>query len=497
MIPGDQPGIGQAPGANLTPPGRPPGPSFESTSKHGLIYAALAVVVILGLGVLFVLPKMVSENVDEKLRDSTTQDPAAITQAPASEGQDQAVSRTVAAKALQDFLMTRARLELANAPIWGEPQWSQAIDAAAKGDAFFSQRQFAEAKTAFVNAKMLLESLASESAQRLVNALASGWQALELNDSESAIEYFKVGLSIDDENEEANRGLQRARIRPDLMVLMDSGDLALSMNNLQKAQAVYFEAVELDGVYEPAQIALQDVTEQIIDLEFKAAMSRALTAIEKQQPEKAGAALQQAASLKPNEQVVGNTRYQLQQLKQKLWLADQRRTAANFAAKESWSDAVTVYKKVLARTPQAGFAGQGLEHAQDRARLHQQLDHYLDDPGRVYSTEPRVNAEKLLASAGKPPEDEPRLAEKIQRLQGLIVQAQTPAIVTLQSDGLTNIVIFHVGRLGSFSQHQLELPPGTYTVVGSRQGYRDVRKTLTVKPGADQTNLVIQCEETV
>jgi tetratricopeptide (TPR) repeat protein len=495
MIPGEQPAVGQPPGSNLTPPGTPPGPSAETKTKHGLIYTALAVVVILGLGVLFVLPKMVSESVDEKPRDSTSQKPAA-TQAPSSE-QQEGVSRTAAAKALQDLLMTRARLELANAPIWGEPQWSQAIDGAANGDAFFSQRQFAEAKTAFVNAKMLLESLESESGQRLANALESGWQALELNDSESAIEYFEVALSIDDESEEANMGLQRASIRPDLMVLMDSGDLALSMNNLQKAQAAYFEAVELDGEYEPAQIALQDVTGQIIDLEFKAAMSRALVAIEKQQPEKAEAALQLAASLKPNEEVVGNTRYQLQQLKQKLWLADQRRTAANFAAKESWSDAVSVYKKVLARTPQAGFAGQGLAHAQDRARLHQQLDHYLDDPGRVYSTEPRANAEKLLTSAGKPSGNEPRLAEKIQRLQGLIVQARTPAMVTLQSDGLTNIVIYHVGRLGSFSQHQLELPPGTYTVVGSRQGYRDVRKTLTVKPGAQQTNLVIQCEETV
>jgi len=31
-------------------------------------------------------------------------------------------------------------------------------------------------------------------------------------------------------------------------------------------------------------------------------------------------------------------------------------------------------------------------------------------------------------------------------------------------------------------------------VVGSRPGYRDVRKTLVVKPGVEQVSLTIQCE---
>jgi len=69
--------------------------------------------------------------------------------------------------------------------------------------------------------------------------------------------------------------------------------------------------------------------------------------------------------------------------------------------------------------------------------------------------------------------------------------------VTLNSDGLTNVQIYHVGRLGQFISQQLDLRPGTYTVVGSRPGYRDVRQTLTVKPGQAQLALDIRCEESV
>jgi hypothetical protein len=69
--------------------------------------------------------------------------------------------------------------------------------------------------------------------------------------------------------------------------------------------------------------------------------------------------------------------------------------------------------------------------------------------------------------------------------------------VVLQSDGLTQVSIYHVGRLGQFTSQTLELRPGTYTVVGSRPGYRDVRQTLTVKPGSNQITLDIRCEEPV
>jgi hypothetical protein len=269
------------------------------------------------------------------------------------------------------------------------------------------------------------------------------------------------------------------------------------MGDLPGAQAAYLDAVELDGAYQPAQIALQAMTEQIVELAFMDAMSQALSALEAGQVKAAEVALQHADSLKPGEEVVANTRFELAQLKQKLWIADQRQQAAVDEHNENWSGAVAVYRKVLTRVPQAAFARQGLVFAQDRERLHQQFDHYLADPARVYSDQPLANAEQLIESTGQPPAAEVRLAEKLRRLQAIITEAETPLTITLQSDGLTQVQIYHVGRLGQFTSQQLELRPGTYTVVGSRAGYRDVRQTFTVKPGSQQPVLDIRCEEPV
>ena len=491
---GEKPGQGSLPGSPLSPPGKKPGAVDNAPSRRGLVWGLLVVVILLGLAVLFVLPEMVPDAVDQQALTTAVEE-----KSPAEPDSAEArkVSANQAAKALQDLLLVQARLELANAPLWGEPQWSQAAEGAELGNGLFGKRQFSAARIEFNQSRELLLELESETGQRLEKALAEGWEALESDDSDTAIRFFETAIAIDPENEEAGIGLERARLRPDVLRLMDTGGLALMQGDLQKARSAYADATGLDGLYEPAVDALKAVSGRIIDIQFDAAMSEALEAIESERVKDAEVALQRADGLKPGQQAVADGRIRLGHLKRKLWLASQRGAGAGYEAKENWQAAASVYKKVLAAEPQAGFARQGLKRAEDRSRLHRQFDHYLQDPQRVYAAEPLANAEELLASAGTAPAAEPLLAGKIQRLKALVRQAKTPVMVTLTSDGQTNVTIYQVGRLGAFTSHRMELTPGSYTVVGSRPGFRDVRKTLTVEPGAGQSGLVIRCEEAI
>ena len=54
-----------------------------------------------------------------------------------------------------------------------------------------------------------------------------------------------------------------------------------------------------------------------------------------------------------------------------------------------------------------------------------------------------------------------------------------------------------MGQLGTFARKVLELRPGTYTVVGKRRGYRDVRRQLVVEPEGSPPPLVVRCEEEI
>jgi hypothetical protein len=43
----------------------------------------------------------------------------------------------------------------------------------------------------------------------------------------------------------------------------------------------------------------------------------------------------------------------------------------------------------------------------------------------------------------------------------------------------------------------MDLLPGRYTVVGTRTGFRDVRREITIEPGREPAALVIRCEEQI
>lgn len=74
---------------------------------------------------------------------------------------------------------------------------------------------------------------------------------------------------------------------------------------------------------------------------------------------------------------------------------------------------------------------------------------------------------------------------------------RTKVAVTLRSDGKTDVTVFRVGGLGRFAQHQLELLPGDYVAVGTRDGYRDVRVSFAVRPGAAPAPVTVQCGQAI
>ena len=69
--------------------------------------------------------------------------------------------------------------------------------------------------------------------------------------------------------------------------------------------------------------------------------------------------------------------------------------------------------------------------------------------------------------------------------------------MTLRSDNETEVIVYKVARLGRFEQRQLTLRPGTYTAVGTRLGYRDVRREIVVLHDAIPAPITIACVEKI
>ena len=72
-----------------------------------------------------------------------------------------------------------------------------------------------------------------------------------------------------------------------------------------------------------------------------------------------------------------------------------------------------------------------------------------------------------------------------------------PSEVILRSDNETSVVIYRVGQFGHFLEKRVSLLPGSYIVMGSRPGFRDVRKALKVQAGISPVIIDIRCEEPI
>ncbi len=179
--------------------------------------------------------------------------------------------------------------------------------------------------------------------------------------------------------------------------------------------------------------------------------------------------------------------------------------AANLEATESWSEAVAAYEHVLSLDPHLVEARERLANAQSQTALATDLRTLLAQPARLSSNSVLEQARLVLerarhidaspASGTHPGSGKPKRHRQVAELTALVKAYATPVNAELVSDGATDVTIYRVGRLGNFERRVLELRPGSYTVIGSRPGFRDVREEWTITPGETPPALTVRCEE--
>jgi len=176
-------------------------------------------------------------------------------------------------------------------------------------------------------------------------------------------------------------------------------------------------------------------------------------------------------------------------------LSRHRDAARVHEAKEEWAAALAEYGAALAVDPHLTFALEGKDRATGRAALSDGLDFHARNAGRLSTEGVAREAEALLERARGVEPPGPRLRAQVAAVEKALADARTPVAVVIESDGLTEVALSRFGRLGTLTRRTLELRPGEYTAIGSRRGFRDVRRRFTVGPGPGTAPIVVRCEE--
>jgi hypothetical protein len=232
-------------------------------------------------------------------------------------------------------------------------------------------------------------------------------------------------------------------------------------------------------------------------VEFGRELATGLAAIEAADWPTAKAALDRAEGLRPGAPEVADARARVAAGEASSVLKGHLARAEAALAGERWRDAAKELSAVLAIDPTLTRARLGMQVAEGRAEMAEMLDYHLANPDRLASADVLAEAEGLLEEASEVADPGKLHASQTARLRDLLNTARVPIRVSLVSDEETEVTVYKVGRLGTFSQRELELRPGLYTVVGSRAGYRDVRHQLRVRAGSPPAPLLVRCEEKI
>jgi tetratricopeptide (TPR) repeat protein len=390
-----------------------------------------------------------------------------------------------------------ATLEQRDVATWGGAPYAQVRNDLAAGDAAMTARDFEAALARFNATARGLDSLEGQLPAVVRERLAAAQAAFDAGRAADAQEKFAAVLKVAPDSATARSGLARARVLDDVLRETAAGARAEQAGDAKAAVAAYQRALKLDPATAVARAGLARLGARAANDAYATAMAQALSALARRDYATAQDSFERAGRIRPGTPEVADGLQQIRRVTETKSLTGIVERAAAAERAEQWSQALELYGEALKAEPALRPAQEGVERAEPRAMIDAELQSFIDKPDRLYSPAGRDIARNVLERAARVSMPGTRLQAQQARLTEQLRQAETPVKVALASDNATDVQIYRIGKLGLFEHRDLELMPGRYTVVGTRQGYRDVRKELNLLPGAQPPTLVVRCEEPI
>lgn len=486
-----------------------PAPS-TSNNSHLKILLLSGVALALGLGVVlvvFVLPKwLASDNttplasassVSEKpnaASDATDTAPGADA-APQIPARHADATREETQNALKEVLEQLDQLVNRGAEQWAKSEVFNLREAIARGEKAYREKRYDEASTIYEQAGTSIKALQARIPAVIEQFLSQGDEALGHGNSAAASTAFDQVLAIDEQHEAALAGAARAATLDQVLALVEQAQGYEQLEQSTKALAAYKEAYALDAAAPGAAEAIKRLQTARTNAAFKKALADGFKALNKNQFDAARKAFKKAQKLGGERSELIAARADLKELETAYYINQHMRRAEAAVSDEQWAVALSAFNNALKRDSRLSPALAGANRAKQRKKLDETLVALLAKPERLADKDVRAEAERVLNAANAIAAAGPRLEGQRSRLERAVKLATTPIAVELRSDNLTQVTVYRVGKLGSFSAKQLSLLPGRYTAIGSRDGYRDVRVEIKLKHGTQTPAIMIQCDE--
>ncbi|MFK8041592.1 hypothetical protein [Congregibacter sp.] len=493
-----------------------PSTAVASDSKPAWLLPSFGGLGVLALVVVFVLPGWVDSQDDgadsgasstpataptngstpsQASTSAAAKDSAAPLASPFADARA-AKARAEAQELLAELLDVQENLTDRGAEEWATEAMAGIAVQALTGDELYREREFDGAIEQYQQALTAALALEQSLPERFEAQIAAATAAIEGFEPEAAAAALALAEKLEPEAPETAGLAQRLDVLPavmkDVYAATDSeasGDLSSAVNSMQSA-------ANSDSAHQRVQEELVRLQSALTEQRFNAAMSEGYAALDSADFDTAQQRFERAGSLSPGSSEAAAALQELSTARTAATLQRLQSRGSDLLDDEDWSAAIKVFEEALAIDQSLRFAREGLTVAEPRAQADKELSAIVKQPERLVDDAILREAQGSVARAKSLDGLGPRLTAQIEAAENVLSVASTPLPVDISSDGLTEVTVYKVARLGLFESQQLNLRPGKYTAVGSRRGYRDVRVVFTVVPGSTSP-VYVACNEAI
>jgi tetratricopeptide (TPR) repeat protein len=415
--------------------------------------------------------------------------------APAPKPQDDTADLAQLASERADYDKQVTALQARGVASWGGADFAAAQMQAAEANGAAAAGGVKIALQRLDQAQQLLKGVAGKAPQALAAQLKAGDAALASGHREQANEAYALALRIDPNNRRAIDGARRAGVLGGVLPLLSDARRAEAARNYSRAAQDFSQALSLDPGNQTAKSGLARANAAFGDDSYARAVGAGFAALGAGKLPEAQADFQQALGFRAHGKEATEGLQRVSAAMQASRLAGMRQKAANLEAQEHWQQAVSVYETALREDPSLAFARRGKQRDEAMEQLTDSLQQIINHPYRLSFPAVRDEAVTLLQQARQQNPAGPILQSQISQISRLLPQLDRPVLLNMISDNATQVTIPSIGVFGTFGRREIRLKPGTYTVIGTRDGYRAVHQEFNVEPGQQNVTISVSCSD--
>lgn len=406
-----------------------------------------------------------------------------------------------------DWLIKKTEAETARLTIWAQKNYLRALALAKEAENLKLEKKYQLSEKKFRLAISQIDETLSNKDIIFKNLVRQADSLFIEEKLTQANELYLQAQAINKNDNEISRKIARIDTRDKVNTLYYSSMEKEKNEQFKQAIELIIQARSIEPEYVKLKNKLTELESEKLKKEFNESISSLLEALENKNFSRAKKKLEIARKINASEPIITEMTQRLSAAINQNKIFVFLKKGAEQEKKELWQQANISYNKILAIEPYESQALVNKRRVEAFLHYNKLLDVIIAKPERLQNDKVLRKSKKslqfvltelkhkseLLFNKDK----QPGLIKKISIVEQIIKNVSVKVKVKISSDNETDVSLYKVGKFGKLLEKNIELRPGKYTIVGSRSGYRDYRKTFIVSGSDELIEIIVQCRDKI